>query len=53
MQAKAVIQPKETARSEDVAYSHGGTRRFRQLDSLFLCNGVLELPPNLKVLISC
>ena len=49
MKAKAIVQPKKSAHSEDVTHSAGGTRRLHQLDPLLLCDRVLQLPSDLKM----
>ena len=47
VKVKACVQPKKSARSENVPHSSGGTRGFHQLDSFLLCNRIFQLPPNL------
>lgn len=47
MKVKTGIQPENPIRLEDVSYSGSGTWRFGQLDPLFLCNRVFQLPSNL------
>jgi hypothetical protein len=47
VKVKASVQPKNSARFENVPHSTGRTRGFHQLDSFLLCDRVFQLPPNL------